>query len=166
MAERFLIGAAPAAGPPVEVVLHVEAERLAAPATATAGGGTLGDGTVLSRPTTERLVCDAAVVQVVEDGRGKVLDIGRRQRTIPTLLRRALRRRDGGCRFPGCTNRWVDGHHVVPWSRGGTTALDNLCSLCRLCRARHKRHYAARRIMPRDAGKPAAGAAARVGESA
>jgi HNH endonuclease len=25
----------------------------------------------------------------------------------------------------------VDGHHVVPWSRGGATALGNLCSLCR-----------------------------------
>ena len=67
---------------------------------------------------------------------GNVLDVGRRRRTIPTLLRRALRLRDRGCRFPGCTNRHVDGHHVVPWARGGATALENLCSLCR----RHHTH--------------------------
>jgi len=28
-------------------------------------------------------------------------------------MRRALRIRDSGCRFPGCTNtRFVDGHHM------------------------------------------------------
>jgi hypothetical protein len=74
--------------------------------------------------------------EVVEDSRGNVLDVGRRRRTIPTLLRRALRLRDRDCRFPGCTNRLVDGHHVVPWARGGATALGNLVSLCR----RHHTH--------------------------
>jgi hypothetical protein len=41
--------------------------------------------------------------------------------------------------FPGLSflaNRHVDGHHVVPWARGGVTALENLCSLCR----RHHTH--------------------------
>lgn len=97
----------------------------------TAVGGTLDDGAALPRLTAERLVCDASVVRLVEDSRGNVLDVGRRRRTIPTLLRRALRLRDHGCRFPGCTNRHVDGHHVRPWSQGGATSLDNLCSLCR-----------------------------------
>jgi hypothetical protein len=59
------------------------------------------------------------------------LDVGRKTRTIPSALKRALRVRDGGCRFPGCTNRRTDGHHVVPWSKGGATALSNLVSLCR-----------------------------------
>jgi hypothetical protein len=113
------------AGPPVEVIVHLES-----------GGGTLDDGTALPSATAERLACDATVVEVVEDARGNVLDVGRRRRTIPTLLRRGLRLRDRGCRFPGCTNRRVDGHHVVPWSHGGCTALENLCSLCR----RHHRY--------------------------
>jgi hypothetical protein len=66
-----------------------------------------------------------------------VFEVGRRRRTIPTLLRRALLLRDrGSCRFPGCTNRLVDGHHVVPWARGGATTLENLVSLCR----RHHTH--------------------------
>jgi hypothetical protein len=77
------------------------------------------------------LLCDAAVVAVSEDFRGNVLDVGRRRRTIPTTLRLALRLRDRGCRFPGCTNRFVDGHHILPWSKGGPTTLANLCSLCR-----------------------------------
>ena len=125
VAEQYLAGDTTASAPPVEVVVHVEA-----------GGAVLDDGTALAPPTTERLLCDATVVDVVEDFRGNVLDVGRRRRTIPTLLRRALRLRDRGCRFPGCTNRLVDGHHVVPWARGGATALDNLCSLCR----RHHTH--------------------------
>jgi len=127
VAEQYLAGGAPASAPPVEVVVHVESGTLAEPDS----GGTLDDGTALTSAATARLSCDATVVEVVEDSRGNVLDVGRRRRTIPALLRRALRLRDHGCRFPGCTNRQVDGHHVVPWARGGATALANLCSLCR-----------------------------------
>ena len=127
VAEQYLAGGNTVASPPVEVVVHVDAAGLAQPDTSS----TLDDGTALGPATTDRLLCDAAVVEVVDDSRGNVLDVGRRRRTIPTLLRRALRLRDGGCRFPGCTNRHVDGHHVVPWARGGVTALENLCSLCR-----------------------------------
>jgi Domain of unknown function (DUF222)/HNH endonuclease len=132
VAEQYLAGGPTAAAPPVEVVVHVDAAALAE----ADGGGTLDDGTALAPAATDRLLCDATVVEAVEDSRGNVLDIGRRRRTIPTLLRRALRLRDRGCRFPGCTNRQVDGHHVVPWARGGVTALANLCSLCR----RHHTH--------------------------
>jgi hypothetical protein len=132
VAEQYLAGGTTAAAPPVEVVVDVEASTLAEPD----AGGTLDDGTALAPAATERLLCDATVVEVVDDARGNVLDVGRRRRTIPTLLRRALRLRDRGCRFPGCTNRQVDGHHVVPWARGGATALENLCSLCR----RHHTH--------------------------
>jgi hypothetical protein len=47
-------------------------------------------------------------------------------------MRRALRARDKGCRFPGCTNtRFVDGHHIKHWADGGETSLDNLVLLCR-----------------------------------
>lgn len=47
-------------------------------------------------------------------------------------MRRALRVRDKGCRFPGCTNtRFIDGHHIKHWADGGETSLDNLVMLCR-----------------------------------
>ncbi|MBM4244100.1 MAG: HNH endonuclease, partial [Deltaproteobacteria bacterium] len=55
----------------------------------------------------------------------------RRTRRISPRLRRALRLRDDGCRFPGCTNRITDAHHVVPWIDGGATTLSNTLSLCR-----------------------------------
>ena len=60
------------------------------------------------------------------------LDVGRKTRSIPPAIRRALKRRDGGCRFPGCTaHKYVDAHHVVHWADGGETKLDNLVTLCR-----------------------------------
>jgi hypothetical protein len=62
---------------------------------------------------------------------GSVLDVGRKTRTIPTAIRRALEARDGRCRFPGCTARRCDAHHVEHWVDGGATALDNLVLVCR-----------------------------------
>jgi hypothetical protein len=89
-------------------------------------------------------------VTVVEDARGNPLDVGRRRRTVPTSLRRALQLRDQGCRFPGCTNTRIDSHHVVPWSRGGETKLGNLVSACR----KHHRylHELGFRVEPRADG--------------
>ncbi len=65
--------------------------------------------------------------------RGKrMLYVGRRTRAIPPALSLALRERDAGCRFPGCTNRrWVDAHHILPWALGGRTEPENLVLLCR-----------------------------------
>jgi hypothetical protein len=61
----------------------------------------LADGTALSGASLRRLACDAGVVVAVTDGRGAVLDIGRKRRTVPAAIARALLLRDGGCRFPG-----------------------------------------------------------------
>jgi hypothetical protein len=130
IAEDFLASSSrEQSAPPVEIVVHVAAEALTDPVSAETG--ILEDGTSLPRATVDRLACDASVVTVVEDFRGTPLDVGRRRRTVPTALRRAVRLRDNGCRFPGCSNTRVDSHHVVPWSRGGETKLANLVSTCR-----------------------------------
>ena len=51
---------------------------------------------------------------------------------LPPAIRRALKRRDGGCRFPGCTcQRFVDAHHIRHWADGGETSMSNLTLLCR-----------------------------------
>jgi len=98
---------------------------------ATATGQTSG-GDGLDREVVRRLCCDAGVVAVVVDGEGTPMDVGRKRRTIPARLRKALVVRDRGCRFPGCTNRrWVDGHHVRHWLGGGETSLENVVLLCR-----------------------------------
>ena len=60
-----------------------------------------------------------------------MLDVGRKTRTVPSAIRRALDHRDRGCRFPGCGNRFCDAHHIKHWADGGETRLDNLVLLCR-----------------------------------
>jgi hypothetical protein len=71
------------------------------------------------------------MVSVLNSG-GEVLSVGRKTRSIPPHIRRALDARDKGCRFPGCeSRRWVDAHHMRHWAKGGETSLDNLVVLCR-----------------------------------
>jgi len=92
----------------------------------------LADGGIrVSAETSRRLMCDASKVAMREGSDGSALDVGRRTRTIPPAIRRALSARDVGCRFPGCTTRRCDAHHVTHWADGGTTSLDNLLLLCR-----------------------------------
>lgn len=97
--------------------------------------GMADNGEPLSAAAVRRLACDAGVLPVVLDGQGRPLDVGRSRRTVPTAIFRALAVRDGGCAFPGCDRptAWCDAHHVLFWSQGGRTALDNLVLLC----ARH-----------------------------
>jgi hypothetical protein len=90
------------------------------------------NGPVLSPATVKRLASDASLVTVLEDKDGKVLNVGRKTRTIPPSIRRALILRDQGCRFPGCCeSKYVDAHHIHHWCDGGETSLDNLVLLCR-----------------------------------
>ncbi len=92
----------------------------------------LADGAIhTSAETSRRLACDASVVVMRHDGDGKVLDVGRRTRTIPSAIRRALQARDTACRFPGCTARRCDAHHVTHWIDGGAPRFENLVLLCR-----------------------------------
>ena len=71
------------------------------------------------------------VVGIVEGEDGEPLDIGRKSRSIPTAIARALKARDGGCRYPGCDrSRFTEGHHVKHWADGGETKLGNLVTLC------------------------------------
>jgi len=86
----------------------------------------------IPRVTAERLLCDCALGRVVT-GRSQLLDLGRRTRTVPDRLRRAIVLRDEHCQFPGCRApaAWCDAHHLVWWTRGGSTSLENCLLLCR-----------------------------------
>jgi hypothetical protein len=68
--------------------------------------------------------------EIPPGGLGGPLDVGRRTRSIPPALRRALVHRDRGCRFPGCGLRFCQGHHIRHWANGGKTRLGNLTLLC------------------------------------
>jgi hypothetical protein len=112
-----------------QIVVHVDAETLKH---SHAGRCELEHGPAIAAETARRLACDASHVAIIENEKGEPLNVGRKTRTIPPAIRRALNARDYGCRFPGCTfKRYVDGHHVKHWAHGGETKLSNLVTLCR-----------------------------------
>lgn len=131
------------AGDRYQVVVHVSAEATTPSMPSTpapdrtsgfAAGGVLELDHVahhVSAETSRRISCDASVVTMREAADGTVLDVSRRTRTIPPAIRRALDARDRTCRFPGCTSRRCDAHHIDHWADGGATRLDNLVLLCR-----------------------------------
>ena len=130
MAERvFKSGDAPALAPDRhEIVVHVEADVLA---DSRAGRCEIEHRTTIAAETARRLCCDAGIVPVVDGANGEPLSVGRRTRSIPPAVRRALANRDRGCRFPGCpATQRLHGHHVRHWAEGGETSLDNLVLLC------------------------------------
>ncbi|MEJ2887450.1 HNH endonuclease signature motif containing protein [Actinomycetospora aeridis] len=96
------------------------------------GHGVLDDQHLVDAATLRRLACDADIIPVVLGTRSEPLDIGRRSRTVPDALRRALTVRDQGCAFPGCTRRprRCQAHHIRFWGHGGPTEIDNLVLLC------------------------------------
>ncbi len=131
VAESFIANgpAALSGGDKHQIVVHVSAETLR---DRQAGRCEIEDGAGVSAETCRRQACDCSLVHIVEDEHGSVLDVGRKTRSIPPALRRALNARDQGCRFPGCcNNRYLDGHHIEHWASGGATKLSNLVSLCR-----------------------------------
>ncbi len=119
----------------LQVVVHIDqailAEQQAATENVEPHRCELEEGPALALDTARRLACDATVVGIVEGEDGEPLDIGRKSRSIPAAIARALRARDGGCRFPGCDRtRFCDGHHIKHWANGGETNLANLITLC------------------------------------
>jgi hypothetical protein len=126
---------------------------LAAPATTE-----LPSGDPLSAEATRRLACDAGLVEVLIESTATAatpqpLSVGRKTRTIPAAIKRALLLRDRTCRFPGCSHRlYLDGHHLHHWADGGETKLESLLLLCSTHHADvHEHGY---RIIqdPRDPG--------------
>jgi hypothetical protein len=119
---------AEAASPKATVVIHAEIDALAADGQ---GWAELArTGIPLASEVARRLACDCSW-QLVADGPGGPIGIGRRARSVPNWLERMVWKRDGGCRFPGCGHRYgVQAHHLVHWADGGPTDLDNLVLLC------------------------------------
>lgn len=79
--------------------------------------------------TARRLLCDSRVQVVVQDPAGIAVGIGTTQRTVTPQTRRALMRRDGGCRFGNCTvTRFLHAHHLDGWP--SPTTLGRLALFC------------------------------------
>jgi hypothetical protein len=130
LAESFLAHGAKAlkSGERNHLVVHVDEQSLRE---CSAGRCETEDGPTIPVETARRLGCDASTVSITEDEDGSPLNVGRKTRTIPPAIARALRSRDRCCRFPGCHNKhYVDGHHIRHWVDGGETRLSNLVLLC------------------------------------
>ncbi|MPZ17454.1 MAG: DUF222 domain-containing protein [Luteitalea sp.] len=129
------------AGDRYQVVIHVDEDTLKADAEPAAGEAVAPDagqavledagGVRVSAETSRRIACDASTVVMRHAPDGSVLDVGRKRRTIPPAIRRALAARDRHCQFPGCAGRHCDAHHLHHWCDGGATRLTNLALLCR-----------------------------------
>lgn len=113
--------------------VHVSLEHLTdlEDAARMGGAGYVEGGPPLCRETTERLLCNAQVRPLLEDRNGNVIGVGRSSRNPTRAMLRQLRHRDQNCIFPGCSHRrFTEAHHVIWWSKGGRTDLDNLALVC------------------------------------
>ena len=129
VAQRYLRGDRPERSP-IEITLTIPASSLRDGTADPVDVGQMGEAFVSSE-TARRLGCDAGIVDIVEDEHGAPLSVGRKRRTIAGALKRALRKRDATCTYPGCESRiFLEGHHIRPWADGGETSLSNALLLC------------------------------------
>jgi hypothetical protein len=118
---------------PATLVIHAAASVLTG--VGTSALAETESGVQVTDEAVRRIACDARVEWVLEAD-GRAVGIGRLGRFAPGWMTRQLVFRDPECRFDGCTlSRNLIAHHIVPWSRGGPTDMDNLV---RLCRAHHR----------------------------
>ena len=111
------------------VVIHADAEVVFADDPL--GEARIEDGPDIANSTLRRLLCDTRWQLLAERPDGQAVGVGRVTRSVPAWLVRQLKRRDGGCRFPGCgRKRWLHAHHLLHWADGGATDPDNLVMLC------------------------------------
>ncbi len=118
--------------PRVIVTMPLELlERRAAEAAGATLWATIGDGVPVPAAVARRLACDADIVPAVLGAKSEVLDLGRSVRPFNAAIRRAawLEQR-GTCAYPRCRRRVRECHHVVWWSMGGSSSLDNAAWLC------------------------------------
>ena len=85
----------------------------------------------ISAEVVRRLACNAHITLSFDAPDGTVLDQKQLERDPAEAQRIEIRRRDKGCRFPGCGCKNVtDVHHVVWASKQGPTVMSNLLTLC------------------------------------
>ena len=118
-----------AGGTPATVIITLDLADLADKT----GYAVASDGTLIPTEKALQLANAAEVYFAAVTAKGEVLQLGRSRRIATRSQTIALIARDRGCSFPGCDTapEWTERHHVIPWSEGGTTDLDNLTLLCR-----------------------------------
>jgi hypothetical protein len=116
--------------PPAQITVFIDADMAAA--SDGEAGVYLDTGPGIGRRALEGILCDSVTEVTLNADGGEPMRYGRRSRTIPPRLRRAILHRDGNrCVIDGCDSRnRLQIHHVIAWSRGGGTDPGNLITLC------------------------------------
>jgi hypothetical protein len=86
----------------------------------------------VSATALQKLVEASGYATLVEGDNGEILYLTRHKRLFTAQQIKALLVRDGGCAWPGCGAKagGCDAHHIIPWSQGGLTDIDNGILLC------------------------------------
>jgi hypothetical protein len=124
MAESFLANGSAelAGGDRQQIVVHVDAETLKHDH---AGRCELEEGPSLAAETARRLACDASLIRIVENEKGEPLNVGRKTRTIPPAIRRALNSRDGETKLGNLVTLCRFHHRQVHEGRVVVACLDD-----------------------------------------
>ncbi len=134
---RYLAsGASPShGGEKPQIVLTVDPDRLR---DGIGTGELLHTGATVSARTVQELACDAQISVYSSGSETGGASLSDEVRLYTGRVRKLLELRDRGCAFPGCNRppSWCQAHHIVPWSKGGLTTLDNGVLLC----GYHHRH--------------------------
>ena len=119
----------------VQVVVTVPAAALAGRPGAVPARA--GSGAVLPAGLVRQWACDSAVLGLVVDLAGRVIETSHTERTLKAHERRAKHTQTGGqCEAAGCTRSTREPgtrmhfHHATPWARCGTTSLSDTVLLC------------------------------------
>ena len=112
----------------------------------------LTSGQPIRPKTLAKLGCDATLTRLVLDPEGRVLDVGRSQRTAPAHIWSALQTSHPGCWADGCDEPVprTQTHHAQPWSEGGDTSLANSVLLCHRRGGHHDQIHHGHTIQLRD----------------
>lgn len=116
--------------PQAQITVFVDAESAAR--SNGRAGVRLEAGPRVGARALQAIFCDSVTEVTVNAADGVPLKYGRRTRTIPPRLKRAVLASTGGyCAIDGCNSRYrVEAHHIIHWSEGGTTDPENLIPLC------------------------------------
>ncbi|HET9443775.1 MAG TPA: HNH endonuclease signature motif containing protein [Acidimicrobiales bacterium] len=87
----------------------------------------LADGTVVAPGALMAWLSEAWLERVVFDPESRVIDVGEQRRYFEGATRRGVQLRDLECFHPTCDLPAEDCQidHVIPWSVGGPTTMDN-----------------------------------------
>ncbi|GMU77223.1 MAG: hypothetical protein AMXMBFR46_00240 [Acidimicrobiia bacterium] len=94
-----------------------------------------GPATIAGIPLPDEMVeslrAQARIEPVLLDHHGQEIARGRARSTVSPKIQRAVRLRDGKCRWPGCDRRTgLQVHHLWPASWGGGDQQANLACVC------------------------------------